>query len=411
MPIRRAGILPRDVAATIITGGLSRAAWVVSTVSLLLTIPMASEYLVTRDLAGLLVPTIGILALLGGLAALGAVMPRPSVAVGFLVVGGVLGVVFQVLIIAAHPQVLADGLFIINRPTVSLVLVGAVASSAWIGLGWTLAGFGVANIASGVVAVTMSIPFTPGWGPFFILLIMGTAYAALAGIQRSQRSRVPNFGELEKRMQELAIEERLRGRVTAAVHDSLLNDLSILINAPDELDDRTRERLRTDLATLTSADWLRETANVVLDEQDAALRNEIMLIVSDLQWRGLTVHVTGSGPGIYRLSPEVATTISHVIRACLENVLNHSGATVAEINLSYSPESVTVVVTDAGVGFDINAVPQDRLGLRTSIIDRVEAVGGAVKIWTSPGAGTSVIITLPVLKVIATHDEANRATT
>lgn len=407
--MRRAGVLPRDVAATIITGALSRAGWVVSTVSVLLTIPMISEYLISRELGQLVWPAVGILQALAGLAIVGAVFARPLVAVVFLTVGAALAIALQVMVIAAHPVVIDDGLFIINRPMVSLVLVGAVASSALIGLLWTVTGLAVAMLASALVAVAAGSAFTPGWGPLYLFLIMATAYLALAGIQRSQRSRVPNFAELEQRMREVAHQERIRGKVTAAVHDSLLNDLSIVINAPDQLDERTRERLRNDLATLTSADWLRESADVIVDEQDAALRNEIMLIVSDLQWRGLTVHVTGSGPGIYRLAPDVANAILHVIRACLENVLAHSGATVAEINLSYSPEAITVTVTDAGVGFDLDAVPSDRLGLRLSVIERVEAVRGSVKIFSAPGAGTSVLITLPVQKVIATHDEASRA--
>jgi len=407
--IRRAGILPRDVASTIITGALSRAGWVVSAVSLLMTVPMICEYLLTRGLDRLVAPAVVILLVLAGLATVGAVFPRPLVAVVFLTGGAVLAIAFQVMVIAAHPAVLNDGLFIINRPTVSLVLVGAVASSALTGLAWTVTGLAVAVVASAIVAVAAGTDFTPGWGPLFLFLIMATAYLSLAGIQHSQRSRVPTFVELERRMREAAQEERIRGKVTAAVHDSLLNDLSIVINAPDQLDERTRERLRVDLATLTGADWLRESADVVVDEQDAALRNEIMLIVSDLQWRGLTVHVTGSGPGIYRLAPDVATTILHVTQACLENVLAHSGATVAEINLSYSPEAITLTVTDAGVGFDLDAVPHDRLGLRLSIIDRVESVGGSVKIFSALGAGTSVLITLPVLKVITTHDEATRA--
>lgn len=409
MPTTRVGALPRDVAATIITGAMSRAAWVVGAVSLLLTIPPIIEFLVTRGLDHLLVPAIAILVILAGLATLGAAFPRPVVALIYLGVGAVLGTLLQVIVISAHPEVLNDGLFIINRPTVSLVLVGAVAASAWIGLLWSAAGFIVALGASAVVALSLGTPFSPGWGALLLLIVLGTTYAALAGIQHSQRSRVPSFAELDRRMREVARDERLRSRVTAAVHDSLLNDLSILINAPDVLDERTRDRLRSDLVTLTSADWLRETADVAVDEQDAALRNEIMLIVSDLQWRGLTVHVTGAGPGIYRLAPDVATTLVDVVRACLENALRHSGAAVAEINLNYSTDALTVTVTDSGVGFDLEAIPPDRLGLRASIVDRVESVGGVVKIWTAPGAGTSIIMTLPVLQVIATNDKATRA--
>jgi signal transduction histidine kinase len=49
-------------------------------------------------------------------------------------------------------------------------------------------------------------------------------------------------------------------------------------------------------------------------------------------------------------------------------------------------------VTDDGVGFRPSRVPKNRLGLRISIIDRVEAIGGRVFIDTRIGQGTSIIM-------------------
>jgi len=134
-----------------------------------------------------------------------------------------------------------------------------------------------------------------------------------------------------------------------------------------------------------------------------------MMLMSDLQWRGLTVHITGSGTGIYRLSPAVATALIDAVRACLENVLRHSGTTVAEVDLAYSEDEVTVIVTDQGVGFDSEAVPDDRLGLRHSVVERVRAVGGSARIWSSVGAGTSIIMRVPVLEVVTHHEESTHA--
>jgi len=53
------------------------------------------------------------------------------------------------------------------------------------------------------------------------------------------------------------------------------------------------------------------------------------------------------------------------------------------------------MVIDQGVGFDVDAVPSDRLGLRASVVRRVEDAGGTVRIWSKPNSGTSVLITLP----------------
>jgi signal transduction histidine kinase len=234
-----------------------------------------------------------------------------------------------------------------------------------------------------------------------------SAYLVLAAIQRSQRRRVPNFEELEEETRRLEVEENMRARVTAAVHDTLLNDLSLIMNAPDELDERVTNRLRADIATLTSAEWLRESADsAITDDQDSDLRNQLTLMMSDLQWRGLTVHVTGSGTGIYRLDADVATALLDSVRACLENVLRHSGANVAEIDLAYTDTELTVIVSDQGHGFDPKAIPGDRLGVRFSVIDRIRTAGGSTKIWSAPGAGTSIIIRVPVLEMVTAHEES-----
>ncbi|WP_202566190.1 sensor histidine kinase [Agreia sp. COWG] len=55
----------------------------------------------------------------------------------------------------------------------------------------------------------------------------------------------------------------------------------------------------------------------------------------------------------------------------------------------------TVQVSDTGVGFDPGTVPQERLGLRVSICERVAAVGGVVHVQSVPEAGTSIMIVWP----------------
>jgi signal transduction histidine kinase len=49
-----------------------------------------------------------------------------------------------------------------------------------------------------------------------------------------------------------------------------------------------------------------------------------------------------------------------------------------------------VFVRDRGAGFDPEAVPTDRRGLRESIIGRMERSGGSAKIRSTPGSGTEV---------------------
>ncbi|MCU1478510.1 MAG: hypothetical protein JWQ64_3203 [Subtercola sp.] len=113
---------------------------------------------------------------------------------------------------------------------------------------------------------------------------------------------------------------------------------------------------------------------------DALFSAAVQALINSLQHAGdldgapdvmrtVTVHSELSGP-----PPGTAEDAGHEGRA--------SGA-VTEL---------TVQVSDTGVGFDVSSVPTERLGLRVSIRERVESVGGQAVIHSMPGGGTSVII-------------------
>ena len=55
----------------------------------------------------------------------------------------------------------------------------------------------------------------------------------------------------------------------------------------------------------------------------------------------------------------------------------------------------TIEITDTGVGFDPAAVPEERLGLRISIRERVTSAGGTVKVRTGVGRGTTITLEWP----------------
>jgi len=40
----------------------------------------------------------------------------------------------------------------------------------------------------------------------------------------------------------------------------------------------------------------------------------------------------------------------------------------------------------------------DRLGLRRSVRDRIESIGGTVQVWSTPGRGTSIVLSVPLLQ-------------
>lgn len=404
----RVAVLPREEASRAITSALARAFAAINATSLLLSVPMLIEFMVSRGIGGYLPIPLVILAVLIGLSVLSAIRPNRTSLVLFLVTGTIGAIAYQLFLLALYPPFAQEALYVLNRPAVALVLVGITASTVRQGFVWSLVGFALSTFASLTIALVVGIPFLPGYGALLNLIAVTIAYGSLAAIQASLRRRVPDFDEFEEQTRRVALKENLGARVTAVVHDTLLNDLSLVINAPDTLDDRMRERLRADVLTLTSAEWLQESSEVVIDEQDSDLRNRIMRMISDLQWRGLTVHITGSGSGIVRLPERAPEALVDAVRACLENVLEHSGTTVAEVDLGYSDRGVTVVVSDHGSGFDPESVPDDRLGLRSSVVERLRSVGGTARIWSTAGEGTSVVMQVPVTDFVTQHEGMSR---
>jgi signal transduction histidine kinase len=83
------------------------------------------------------------------------------------------------------------------------------------------------------------------------------------------------------------------------------------------------------------------------------------------------------------------------VLASLSNARLHSGESTAEITIGHTEDMLRVVVTDTGVGFDRASVPPGRLGVAESIEARVAAVGGAARVFTSPGRGTTVLFEVP----------------
>jgi multisubunit Na+/H+ antiporter MnhC subunit len=325
----------------------------------------------------------------------------------YFAAGAVASIVYELALLHDDPGMLPHALYLLNRPALALVAVGISATSPLIGMLWVLIGYLVVNGVALVVAVLARVPFDPGLGPTMVLVAIVVGYATFGAIQATQRRRLPNFDELEAETRRMVLGEDLARRTTAIVHDTVLNDLALVMNAPDRLDERARARLRDDLATLRSGEWLSTTSEMPsVDDQDAGLRNELMVLVSEFQWRGLSVHVTGSTMGVYRFRPEAADALVASVRACFENVVQHAGATVAEFELVEGAEALTVMITDQGRGFDPESVPADRLGLRMSVQHRLAAVGGSARIWSAPGEGTSVLLTIPIEGVVSPQPES-----
>jgi signal transduction histidine kinase len=95
-----------------------------------------------------------------------------------------------------------------------------------------------------------------------------------------------------------------------------------------------------------------------------------------------------------RFTREVEATAYFCIREALRNATTHAHAEHAHIELDGSAESLIVVVSDDGIGFDPDATRHGD-GL-THMHDRADAAGGTLVVASQPGRGTTITLTLPV---------------
>lgn len=103
-------------------------------------------------------------------------------------------------------------------------------------------------------------------------------------------------------------------------------------------------------------------------------------------------HHLGGG----RLPSSIETTIFRIVQESLSNARKHAEAKSVEITIEQPDDThVRIVVHDDGIGFDPQRVPLDRFGLE-GIRQRARLFGSEADITSSPGAGTTIRVTLPL---------------
>jgi signal transduction histidine kinase len=91
----------------------------------------------------------------------------------------------------------------------------------------------------------------------------------------------------------------------------------------------------------------------------------------------------------------VADQLVSCVGEALRNVRQHAGTGRAEVSVAGGAGWAVIKITDRGRGFNPNAIPASRRGIRESITGRMLAAGGQAAIASRPGAGTTVTVSWP----------------
>ena len=226
---------------------------------------------------------------------------------------------------------------------------------------------------------------------------------------------------VEKRMQEslrfhlgqitLAQEEE-RKRIARELHDETIQSLVVLARQLEEITSGKKgiseyKKIQLDILRDRVNNIIADVRRLSQDLRPPALDRLGLLpalewLASDISKRSaMNVEVMIKGVS-RRFSPDIELLLFRVTQEALRNTLKHSKATSAEVTVEFSEKLVSITVKDNGQGFYIpqttgDLVMQGRLGL-AGMEERIQLVGGNLKITSKPGKGTAVIIEAPTGK-------------
>ncbi|WP_288369598.1 sensor histidine kinase [uncultured Algoriphagus sp.] len=138
------------------------------------------------------------------------------------------------------------------------------------------------------------------------------------------------------------------------------------------------------LSKTLNLDWvesisLEEFIKQQLDKIQATDFCETLLVESNEAWK---------------LNKDTKLVLIRVIQECLNNAIKHAGPSNIKVQMKESDGRYLVRIEDDGKGFDTSQ--QSKGSGMTNLRKRMETIGGAFEIISSPGNGTQINLSLPV---------------
>jgi len=247
-------------------------------------------------------------------------------------------------------------------------------------------------------------------------LVIGVSFKLLR-LQMNDLARLQaNLASAERKAG--VLEERQR--LAREIHDTLAQGFASIIVHLERTEqinhlEHSPAKGHIDLARSVAREGLEESRRMM-----AALRPEV------LEQRGLPealgrvcqewsrrtgieskLSVTGTAEPLH---PEIELTILRGVQEGLTNVARHSGAHTTAVTLSYMEDLVVLEVQDDGKGFVPREAGRTGYGLH-GMRERVEGLQGSLQVESVLGEGTTISLTLPVLRpaAVEAHAETSAA--
>jgi signal transduction histidine kinase len=197
----------------------------------------------------------------------------------------------------------------------------------------------------------------------------------------------------------VAAQDQERRRIERNIHDGAqqqLVALAVKLRLADALVGKDEPRAHAMLAELQD-----ETNGALENLRDLArgiypplLADKGLVAALEGQARKSALPVSVDAGAVGRYSQDVEAAVYFCALEALQNVAKYAGASTARVRLHAANGTLGFDVEDDGRGFDPSAVSGSGL---TNMRDRLDALGGALEVRSSPGGGTTISGRIPVM--------------
>jgi len=208
--------------------------------------------------------------------------------------------------------------------------------------------------------------------------------------------------QLHRRVVDHLRDDAERRRIAADLHDGVVQELAgasfALAAAAKRMPEAPAVSASLDRVAAGVRQSMRSLRSLLVEIYPPNLHTEGLAaalgdLLAPLPGSGLSTSL--EVPEELNLQPDVAAMIFRVAQEAVRNTQRHAGATVLSVHVQLTPERVSLVVEDNGIGFDPRkSADEGHVGLRLLNDLAVEA-GGSFDVRTSPGAGTRVSLEVP----------------
>lgn len=266
---------------------------------------------------------------------------------------------------------------------------------------------GVWNEIGASMAIIVMPPF---WMTWWFRALIGLAFlvagpsAYFLRIAQLKRDKVRQE-QFSRRL--IESQERERRRIAAELHDGIGQQILVIKNRAELAlrDGRDPERLREELreiagSALSSINDIRAISHDLrpVHLEDFGLTETLRVLGEQLQAGSAVDWIVDIDDidGVLPAGEEI--NFFRILQEGSKNILTHSGASHASLIVRREEETVTATLWDDGRGFDADA-PRARpgMGLR-GMEERVHALGGTLTLRSHPGDGTTVTVTVPIMR-------------